>query len=347
MIKASIIGATGYTGVELVRLLLGHENVEIKTLTSNSYKGLEFTEVYPSFTGYINKKCEELNIEKIVEESDVIFVALPHGHSASIVKEVSKRGKKIIDLGADFRLNDVEEYEQWYNTEHSQAELLKEAIYGLPEINRNQIKEASIIANPGCYPTSVILGLMPALQKDLIHTNTIIVDSKTGVSGAGRTLALGSHYSEVNDSFKAYGVASHRHTPEMEQELRKFSGDKGFNISFTPHLSPQTRGILSTIYANLKTDIDENEIREIYKDAYKDENFVHLLPQGQFPNTKWVYGSNNCQINIAIDKRTNRLIIISAIDNLIKGASGQAVQNMNILFGLPETRGLKISGMYP
>lgn len=346
MIKASIVGATGYTGVELVRLLLNHPEVEIAALTTQSYEGESFTDIYPSLTGYLEKKCVNLDIADVAKESDVIFVALPHGHSVSIVTEAIKQGKKVIDLGADFRLNAVEEYEAWYKVKHTNPHLLKEAVYGLPEINREKIKNARIIANPGCYPTSSILGLAPALKNHLIDPHTIIIDAKSGVSGAGRKAVISSLYAEANDSFKAYGVASHRHTPEIEQELEKIAEEE-FKISFTPHLVPMTRGILATIYGKLKQDISIEEIRGIYEEFYGEETFVHILPEGKLPVTKWVYGSNNCHINIVIDKRTQRLVILSAIDNLIKGASGQAIQNMNLLFGFQESLGLLFPGMCP
>ncbi|WP_227764222.1 N-acetyl-gamma-glutamyl-phosphate reductase [Zhaonella formicivorans] len=346
MIKASIIGATGYTGVELVRLLAGHREVELVALTSQSYEAEDYTAVYPNMTGYINKKCTAQDVPEIIGASDVVFIALPHGHAVPVAAEAVKQGKKVIDLGADFRFDDLKVYEEWYKVEHTGGSLLSRAVYGLPEINRERIKNAAIVGNPGCYPTSIILGLAPALKHGLVVPDTIIIDSKSGVSGAGRKLALGSHYAEVNENINAYGVASHRHTPEIEQELSKLAGTK-LTVSFTPHLMPMTRGILSTIYATVKDNIALDEVREVYSKYYTEEPFVHLLPPGQWPHTKWVYGSNNCQLNLTIDRRTNRLIICSVIDNLVKGAAGQAVQNMNILFGLPETTALRIPGMYP
>ncbi|MDS1029349.1 N-acetyl-gamma-glutamyl-phosphate reductase [Bacillota bacterium LX-D] len=346
MIKASIIGATGYTGIELVRILLNHPEVELEALTSQSYVEEDFSAVYPNITGYIQKKCTEDNIEEIVKYSDVVFVALPHGHAVPVAKEVLRQGKKIIDLGADFRFRQSDVYENWYKVKHSGSELLAKAVYGLPELNREEIKKNTIIGNPGCYPTSIILALAPALQKKLVNTDTLIIDSKSGVSGAGRKTGLGNHYAEVNESVHAYGVATHRHTPEIEQELSKLTGNK-VTITFTPHLMPMTRGILSTIYATLNSKLNETEVREIYETFYAQEPFVHVLPKGQWPHTKWVYGSNNCFLNLTIDTRTNRLIIVSVIDNLVKGASGQAVQNMNLLFGFPETTALQIPGLFP
>lgn len=346
MIKASIIGSTGYTGVELVRLLSTHEAVELVALTTQSYEDQAYDQVYPSFKGYIDKKCVAQDLPELISQSQVIFVALPHGHSVPVVREALKQGKKVIDLGADFRLNNKEVYEQWYGMEHTGEDLLGQAVYGLPEIHREAIGKAQLIANPGCYPTSVILALAPALKHGLIDPASIIIDAKSGVSGAGRKLALSSHYGEVNENVNAYGVAGHRHTPEIEQELSKLAG-KELLVSFTPHLMPMTRGILSTIYAQAKNDFSPEELREIYEEFYQDEPFVHLLPPGQWPHTKWVAGSNNCHLNLTLDSRTGRVIICSAIDNLVKGASGQAVQNMNLLFGLPETTGLKFPGLYP
>lgn len=346
MNKVSIIGTTGYTGVELVRLLANHREVELVALTSQSYAGEDFSSVYPSLTGYLDKMCTAQDIPEVVQNSDVVFVALPHGHAVPVAAEAARQGKKVIDLGADFRFDDVKIYEEWYKVEHGGAELLPAAVYGLPEINRSKIKTAAIIGNPGCYPTSVILGLAPALQHGLIDSRTIIIDAKSGVSGAGRKLALGSHYAEVNENVSAYGVASHRHTPEIEQELGKLAGQE-LQVSFTPHLMPMTRGILSTIYASVQAGVTIQAVRECYSSFYQGEPFVHLLPEGQWPHTKWVYGSNNCHLNLTIDRRTGRLIIVSAIDNLVKGAAGQAVQNMNLLLGLPEITALQIPGMYP
>lgn len=346
MIKASIIGATGYTGAELIRLLHRHEHVELKSLTSRSYKDEDYASIYPNIAGYVYKKCVEGDIAKIVEESDVIFVALPHGHAVEVVKEAYSQGKKVIDLGADFRFDEGQTYETWYKVAHNGKNLLAESAYGLPEVNRSKISQASIIGNPGCYPTSVILGLAPALKNKIVDTNSIIVDAKSGVSGAGRTLAIGSHFVEANENVNAYGVGKHRHTPEIEQELGKIAGES-LTVTFTPHLIPMTRGILSTIYVSLKGNWSSEQVRELYQDFYQDEPFVHLLPEGQWPHTKWVYGSNNCHINLIVDPRTNRLIITSAIDNLVKGAAGQAVQNMNLVFDLPETTSLLVPGMFP
>lgn len=346
MIKASIIGATGYTGAELVRLLSRHGQVQLVGLTSQSFVGEDITSIYPNLRGLVHKVCQEEDVTMLAQQSDILFIALPHGHSAPVVQEAIARGKKVVDLGADFRLDNEETYAQWYGMPHSIPELLSNAVYGLPELNREFIKKASIVANPGCYPTSVLLGLAPALKRGLVDTRTIIIDAKSGVSGAGRKLALDVHYSQCNESIHAYGVAGHRHTPEIEQELSKLAGEK-ITVTFTPHLTPMTRGILSTIYASLHEPLDSSQVRDIYIDFYQAERFVHVLPAGQWPRTKWVTGSNNCYLQIAVDERTGRLIVVSVIDNLVKGASGQAVQNMNLLFGFDEAAGLDVGGMFP
>lgn len=346
MIKASIIGATGYTGAELVRILGRHPQVELVALTSQSYVGQSFVDIYPSLHRFTNLVCAEQDLPRIVADSDVIFIALPHGLAMDAALEGINQGKKVIDLGADFRLDDAVEYEQWYKVSHTAQQLIYEAVYGLPEINREKIKQASLIGNPGCYPTSIILGLAPLLAKGLIDPDSIISDSKSGVSGAGRTLSLGSHYAEVNENIKAYNIGKHRHLPEIEQELGKIANRK-MTISFTPHLTPMTRGILSTIYAKLAVEINQEELQAVYRDYYENEYFVRLLSGDNLPQTKWVAGSNFCDIAVTKDNRTNRVVVTSAIDNLVKGASGQAVQNMNIMFGLPENSGLELPGMYP
>jgi len=346
VVKVSIIGATGYTGAELVRFLARHPEVELVALTSQSYIGERFTDIYPSLKKYTDLLCSEQDIPKLAAESDVIFTALPHGLSMDVVAEAARAGKRVIDLGADYRLDDAGVYEEWYKVKHTTPELLPEAVYGLPEINREKIRGARIIGNPGCYPTSVILGLAPLLKNGLIKTDTIIIDSKSGVSGAGRTLNLGAHYAECNENIKAYNIGKHRHLSEIEQELGKLAGTK-LTVSFTPHLTPMTRGILSTIYASLDRPLQQDEATALYGEFYGDEPFVRVLPAGQLPQTKWVAGSNYCDIAITVDSRTNRVVITSAIDNLVKGASGQAVQNMNIMCGLPEDMGLDYPGLYP
>ena len=346
MIKAAIIGATGYAGAELVRILSRHPFVELTAITSQSYAGQPFWQVYPHLYKYIDLTCEEMNLAKLTEESDVIFMALPHGHAMPAVQETVRQNKKIIDLGADFRIDDPVVYEEWYKVTHTAVELLPEAVYGLPELNRKKIKDTKVLANPGCYPTSTILGLAPLLAKGLIDTDSIIIDSKSGVSGAGRGLSLNTHYSEVNESIKAYNIGKHRHTPEIEQEISKIAGQK-ITISFSPHLIPMIRGILSTIYAKLKPEALNADLGQLYREFYSEEPFVRVLPEGLLPKTKDVSGSNFCDLAVVKDKRTGRAVVVSAIDNLIKGAAGQAVQNMNIMFGLPEDTGIDIPGLYP
>ncbi len=345
-IEVGIIGATGYTGAELVRILSSHPNANIAGLTTKSYAGMAFWEVYPHLYKHVEMVGEELNLPELVDRCDVIFTALPHGHSMDVAAEVNRRGKKLIDLGADFRFNSVPNYEKWYQMEHSQAELNSQAVYGLPEIHRTEIRATRLVANPGCYPTSIILGLAPLLKNKMIDPDSIIIDSKSGVSGAGRNPSLVNHYCEVTGSIKAYNVCKHRHTPEIEQELSLLAG-KDLLVSFSPHLTPMIRGILSTIYAGLKSDITLEKLVDLYQDFYRESPFVRILPAGILPVTKAVCGSNHCDIGIVIDDRTGRVVVVSAIDNLIKGASGQAIQNMNVLFGLPEDTGLDRVGMYP
>ena len=346
MIRAGIIGATGYTGAELVRILYRHPRVEISFLSSRSFAGEDISNVYPNLKCCVEKSCEEQNIDRAVEKCDVIFVALPHGHSVPIVKRALEAGVKVIDLGADFRLKNPEEYERWYGLKHGAPELLDQAVYGLPEIYRQDIAEALVVANPGCYPTSIILGLAPLLKNGVIKTEGIVADSKSGVSGAGRTPSEKTHFVECSESVSAYGVSGHRHRPEIEQELGKLGGTL-MRVTFTPHLVPITRGILSTIYAEPAFDAAEDEIRELYESFYHRKPFVRILPEGVFPRTRWVYGSNFCDINFYADREAKRITIISAIDNLVKGASGQAVQNMNLMFGLSEEEGLMVPGLCP
>lgn len=346
MIKVGVIGATGYAGEELVRILARHPQVELVALTSQSYAGKSMAEVYPSLTGYVNLNCEDQDVPGVVGRSEVVMVALPHGHSAPVAREVAARGKKMVDLGADFRFDLADTYQKWYSHEHEAADLLAQAVYGLPELHRRRIRETWLVANPGCYPTGAILALAPALAEGLIDPASIIIDAKSGVSGAGRGLALGSLYAEVNESVHPYNVGRHRHTPEIEQELTRLAG-RDVVVSFTPHLMPMTRGILSTVYATLTVPLSPEQVREAYRRFYRDEDFVRLLPEGQWPHTKWVYGSNHCHLNLTVDGRTGRLVVVSAIDNLVKGAAGQAVQNMNLLFGLPENLGLDYPGLCP
>lgn len=346
LIRAGVVGATGYAGSELVRILSAHPMVNLAGLTTRNYAGMPLGEVYPHLYRHIDMICEELDLESLVEKCDVIFTALPHGHSMSVAAEARRRNKKIIDLGADFRFEDVATYENWYKVEHTQPDLNVQAVYGLPEMYREKIRQASIVANPGCYPTSVILGLGPLLKNNMLDTGSIVIDSKSGVSGAGRNLSLNAHYCEVNENIKAYSVGIHRHTPEIEQELSHLAEEK-LVVSFTPHLTPMNRGILSTMYAGLKRKAGQDEIIAMFREFYAGSPFVRVLPSGMLPGTKYVSGSNHCDLGIVIDNRTGRVVVVSAIDNLIKGAAGQAVQNMNIMFGIPDDTSLGSPGMYP
>ena len=345
MIKAGIIGATGYAGSELVRILTNHPKAEIAVITSKSYKGQNYGSVYENFR-HTEKICEEENIEEMAKICDVIFLALPHGVASKKVTEKILENTKIIDLGADFRLQDSDVYEKWYKTSHEAKKILPEAVYGLCEINRDKIKNKRIIANPGCYTTCSILSLYPLVKENLIDLDTIIIDAKSGVTGAGRGISLGTHFDEVNESVKAYKIASHRHTPEIEEQLSIASGKK-IVLSFTPHLIPMNRGILSTCYASLNGDYSYADIKSVYEKYYKNEYFVRLTKEGVFPETKWVKGSNFCDIGFTIDNRTNRIIVTGAIDNLFKGAAGQAVQNMNILFDIDEKTGIEHPPVFP
>lgn len=344
MIKVSIIGASGYAGAELARLLMMREDVEIIYLCSKSYADKKFSSLYP---GHIagNYILSDIDIDKIGSESDIIFTALPHGISSKIVIELSKYNKKIIDLSGDFRYDDEKVYEKNYNMKHPSPELMKKAVYGLSEVYKDKIAKADIIANPGCYTTCAILSLRPLVKNKLIDENSIIIDAKSGVTGAGRKTTQGLHFCETEGNFKAYKIASHRHTSEIEQELSKVS-DNDIKLSFTPHLLPIKRGILETIYAGLKPGYSENEIMQAYKKAYEDECFINILPCGETPELKSVVGSNSLHIGYVIDKRLNRIIIVSVLDNLIKGAAGQAVQNMNIMYGFSQDKGLNKGGWY-
>lgn len=346
MIKAGIIGATGYAGAELVRLLLGHKEVEIKWYGSRSYVDQAYASVYQNMFQLVDEKCLDDNMEAMADQVDVIFTATPQGLCASLVNENILNKVKIIDLSADFRIKDVNVYEKWYGIEHKAPQYIEEAVYGLCEVNREKIKQARIIANPGCYPTCSFLSIYPCVKEGLIDPNTIIIDAKSGTSGAGRGAKVPNLFCEVNENMKAYGVASHRHTPEIEEQLGYASGEN-VTISFTPHLVPMNRGILATEYATLKKDVTGEEVKAIYDKYYADEKFVRVLGEGVCPETKWVEGSNYVDIGFKLDPRTNRIVMMGAIDNLVKGAAGQAVQNMNLLFGLPESEGLELVPMFP
>lgn len=339
MVKISIIGASGYTGEELVRLLARHPKVEIAYATSERFAGAAIADIFPSLKGILDLRLSELSVQRIAAESDFIFTALPHGTAMGVVEECIKAGKKVVDLSADFRLRDPALYERWYG-KHSCSGLLQKAIYGLPELYRDDIKKGQLVANPGCYPTGVILALAPLLEGGMISSSGIIVDAKSGVSGAGRNPSMTNLFCEVAEGLKAYGVAKHRHTPEMEQELSSRVG-KEVNILFVPHLIPITRGLLSTIYARTIGELSTEQAYAVYQQRYGKESFVRLCSPGAFPSTVEVRGSNYCDLGIMADHQTGHLIAISAIDNLVKGASGQAVQNMNLMCGFPETMGLE------
>ena len=342
MIKVGIIGATGYAGNELVRILVNHPEVEIKWLGSKSYDGEKYSDIYRNTFEIIDGICTAKTLEEISEDVDVIFTATPQGYLAGLLTDKVLENAKIIDLSADFRLKDVDIYEEWYKIDHKRPDLIDEAVYGLCEINRDKITpETRIIANPGCYTTTSILTLYPMVKEGVIDPNTIIIDAKSGTTGAGRKAVTANLFCEVNESMKAYGVGTHRHTPEIEEQLGYACG-LDIMLIFTPHLVPMNRGIIATCYANLSKDISEEEIRDIYNKYYKDEKFVRVLDKGVVPETRFTKGSNYVDVNFFIEKRTNRLIMIGTLDNIVKGAAGQAVQNMNILFGLKEDTGLNL-----
>ena len=346
MIKVGIIGATGYAGSELVRILLGHKDVEIKWYGSRSYIDKKYASIYQNYFQLVDANCMDDNMEVLADQVDVIFTATPQGLCASLVNEEILSKVKIIDLSADFRIKDVKVYEEWYKLEHKSPQFIEEAVYGLCEINREDVKKARLVANPGCYTTCSILTCYPLVKEGIIDPNTIIVDAKSGTSGAGRGAKVDNLFCEVNENMKAYGVATHRHTPEIEEQLGYACGEK-ITINFTPHLVPMNRGILATAYASLKKDVTYEEVKAIYDKYYADEKFVRVLEKDVCPQTKWVEGSNYVDVNFKIDPRTNRIIMMGAIDNLVKGAAGQAVQNMNLMFGLKESEGLELVPMFP
>ncbi len=344
--KVGIIGATGYAGGELVRLLMGHPEAEIVWYGSRSYIDKKYYEVFQNMFQIVDEKCMDDNMEELAKQADVIFTATPQGYCASLVSEEILSQTKIIDLSADFRIKDVNTYEEWYKIEHKSPQFIEEAVYGLCELNREQVKNARLIANPGCYPTCSTLSIYPMVKEGLIDPNTIIIDAKSGTSGAGRGAKIDNLYCEVNENIKAYGVASHRHTPEIEEQLGYAAGQP-LKLNFTPHLVPMNRGILITAYASLKKDVTYEEVKAIYDKYYEKEKFVRVLDQDVCPQTKWVEGSNFVDVNFKIDHRTGRIIMMGAMDNLVKGAAGQAVQNMNLMFGLDETTGLCQVPMFP
>lgn len=351
MIRAGIIGATGYAGAELVRLLLGHKEVEIRWYGSRSYIDQQYASIYQNMFELVDATCMDDNLTELAKQVDVIFTATPQGFLASVLTEEILSQVKVVDLSADFRIKDVSVYEEWYKLEHKSPQFIEEAVYGLCEINRSQIRQARLVANPGCYTTCSILTAYPLVKEGLIDTDTLIIDAKSGTSGAGRGAKVANLFCEVNENMKAYGVAGHRHTPEIEEQLG-YAANRPVVLNFTPHLVPMNRGILATEYASLKRKEDGSlptaeEIRAVYESYYKDEKFIRLLPEDVYPETKWVEGSNYVDISFKIDERTGRIIMMGALDNLVKGAAGQAVQNMNLLFGFPEEEGLALVPMFP
>ena len=346
MIKAGIIGSTGYAGGELVRILTGHKDVEIKWFGSRSYIDKKYADVYRNMFQIVDAVCLDDNMEQLADQVDVIFTATPQGLCASLVNEEILSKVKIIDLSADFRIKDVKTYEKWYGIEHKSPQFIEEAVYGLCEVNREDIKGARLIANPGCYTTCSILTAYPLAKEGLIDMDTLIIDAKSGTSGAGRGAKIPNLYCEVNENIKAYGVATHRHTPEIEEQLGYAAG-KPVMINFTPHLIPMNRGILITAYAKLNPGVTKEMVRKAYEEAYKDEYFVRVLNDGVCPETRWVEGSNFVDVSPKVDERTGRVIMMGAMDNITKGAAGQAVQNMNLLFGLDEAEGLRLVPVFP
>jgi len=345
MVRVGIYGASGYTGQELLRLLSRHSGVEVTVLTSRKYKGLRMDQVYPGFRNIAGQTMMDATPEEVAPHCEVVFLAVPHGEAMESAPVFLDRGVKVIDLSADFRLRRVDVYEGWYQ-KHRAAHLLSRSVYGLPEIYRDEIRGVDLVANPGCYPTSAILGLAPLLRAKKVRLDSIIIDSKSGTSGAGRDLQTGSLFCEVNEGFKAYKVAAHRHTPEIEQELSVLAG-QDVRVSFVPHLIPVNRGILSTIYGTLDAPLSASDLNGLYQAFYENEYFVRVCEPGTFPNISSVRGSNFCDIGLALEEKTGRVIIVSVIDNLIKGAAGQAIQNMNLILGLPETTALDLVPIFP
>jgi len=345
-LNVAIVGSSGYTGGELMRILLGHPNVTVSAITSERSAGQPIAALFPHLAGLTRLVCESLDPAVIAKKADLVFLALPHVTAQDAANAFRALGTKVVDLSADYRFADPAVYEKWYEHGHQYPELLKQAVYGLPELRREQIKKASLIANPGCYPTSAILGLAPLIRQGMVDLASVIIDSKSGVTGAGRSPALAYHYPEANEGLMAYKIGTHRHTPEIEQELSALAGQP-VTVSFTPHLIPMNRGILSTIYARLKKDTDTAMLHTRYGEFYKHEPFVRVLPLGQSPNVRNVRGSNFCDIGVTADPRTGRAVVVSAIDNLVKGAAGQAIQNMNLMMGFEETMGLTSAGFFP
>jgi N-acetyl-gamma-glutamyl-phosphate reductase len=346
-VQVAVCGGSGYAGAELLRLLAGHPRVEVTAVTSERSRGESPADLHPHLRqAYAHLKFEPLDTARLGRKADVFFMALPHAASQEAVAYFYKKGKYVLDLSADYRLKNHLIYERWYKTPHKYHTLLKEAVYGLPEVNRARIKGARLVAVPGCYPTSAILALRPLVEAGVVDPSTIIIDSKSGTTGAGRKADLSISFCEVNEGFKAYGIATHRHTPEIEQELSR-AADKPVTVDFTPHLVPMDRGILTTAYARLARRAEDAGLKGIFAKAYGNEPFVHVLPEGQVPNVKHVRGTNECRIGYVLNERTSRVIVVSVIDNLVKGAAGQAVQNMNVALGFKETLGLELTALCP
>lgn len=339
MIKAGIVGATGYAGAMLVRLLHRHPEAKLVEITSNSYHGTPISDIFPDLRHRVDMVCQKLDVERLSESVDTVFLALPHKVSMAYASGFIKNNVKVIDLSADFRFSDASAYEAAYQP-HTEKELLNKSVYGLSEIYTEEIRDAQLIGNPGCYPTSLLLPVVPFAREGIFDETHIVSDSKSGVSGAGRSLSLTTHFCEANESFKPYKVGSHRHAPEMEEVL-SIEAEQNFSITFVPHLLPMTTGMLTTAYIRVRNGMTEEQIREILENCYRDKPFIRILPKGKFPDTLHVKGSNYCDIGFHLDEKKGMLIMVSAIDNLIKGASGQAIQNMNLMFGVEEQAGLK------
>ena len=345
MLKVGVLGATGYAGIETVRILLSHPNVEITRLVSHSFVGKKISDIYPSLKKVCDMECVELDVDDIAQNCDLVFTALPHGASKEVIPAIYKKGVKIVDLSGDFRYDSKEVYEKWYGEPHCAPDILAKSVYGLCEIHRDKIRNATLVGNPGCYTTCSILALYPLIKAGVVCKDNIIIDAKSGVTGAGRTEKLPFSFSECTENSRAYKIATHRHTSEIEQELGHAAGEE-IMVSFTPHLIPQKRGILATSYANLKNDMTDEEIYRIFSDFYKGEHFIRVLEPGLLPETKNVAGSNFVEIGFKVDHRLKRVVVSSAIDNLFKGAAGQAVQNMNIMMGFDEKAGIDNPAFY-
>lgn len=345
MLKAAVIGASGYTGAELLRILDKHPEIVVARATAGKYAGTQVAELFPSLMGVYDGVFEDLDSECLCEGCDLAFVGLPHGESMRVLPGLVECGIKVVDLSADLRFDDPAEYERHYGETHLATELLTDAVYGLPELNRDVVADADVVANPGCYPTGALLGLYPAARAGILRS-PLVIDAKSGVSGAGRKLTLETHYPQIADGMEPYSVGTHRHQPEMSGQLAKLTGNGKLDVLFAPHLAPMNRGILSTMYLPLAGGLSPAEARDLYEDAYSGETFVSLLPQGSYPCTKSVQGSNNCHVGVEVVS-SGMLVVMTAIDNLMKGASGQAVQNMNLMCGLPEDTGIAGAGLFP